>query len=353
MLRLAIAGIGVIARKYIRLICQGQVPGVQLCALCSRSAESLHAVVDEHPELKAVPAFTSYDELLAAHLADAVLITTPHGQHPAMALKAVNAGYHVLTEKPVGIHTEDVQKVLDALEGKPSLVVGVMYNRRRSPAYQKIHDLIADGFLGVPVRVSWILTNLYRPDCYYASATWRGTWAGEGGGVLINQASHQLDILQWLFGMPQSMLARWRTVDRAIEVENEAELLMDFPGGARGQFIVSAYEAPGTNRLELCGTKGRIVLTDDRELELTTLAQDARDFSRSCTLLFGAPGYTTEHSTFPAMEDGEQQAAMMRNFAAAVSGKEAVACTLSDGLNSLRMIRAAYESQRLGKTVSI
>lgn len=353
MLRLAIVGIGFIARKYIRLICQGQVPNVQICTLCSRSPENLQTVMDEHPELKTVPTFNSYDDMLDAHLADALLITTPHGQHPAMTLKAVNAGYHVLTEKPVGIYTEDVQKVLTALEDKPELVVGVMYNRRRSPAYQKAHDLIADGFLGTPVRVSWLLTNLYRSDCYYASASWRGTWAGEGGGVLINQASHQLDMLQWLFGLPQSMMARWRTVDRAIEVENEAELLMDFSGGARGQFIVSAYEAPGTNRLELCGTKGRIVLTDDRELELTTLDMDARDFARSCTLPFGAPSYTTEDITFPAMEDGDQQAAMMRNFAAAVSGTEPVACPLSDGLNSLRMIRAAYESQRLGKTVSI
>lgn len=353
MLKLAIAGIGSIAHQYIRLICDGQTPDVQITALCSRNPATLDEVRQLHPQLKDAAVFTDYAQLLRSGAAEAVLISTPHSQHPAMALSAVEAGLHVLTEKPVGIFPEDVEKVLRALETRPELKAGVLFNRRASTAFQKLHQLVQEGFVDEPVRVTWLLTNLYRSSFYYGSAPWRGTWEGEGGGVLINQAAHQLDLLQWLWGMPESLYARCSTVGREMEVENEAELLMTFPGGSHGQFIASAHEAPGSNRLELCGTKGRLVLTDDRELEMTTLAQDELIFSRQCTELFAKPASTTERLSFPPMADGAQQAATIQNFAEAVAGTAPLNCTLSDGLRSLKLIRAAYASQRSGAAVTL
>lgn len=227
MVRLGIAGIGTIAKDYIGLIAGGQVGGVKLTALCSRNRESARQM-DERYGLNS-RIFQDYGEMLRSGLVDGVLICTPHGQHPAMALQAVEAGIHVLVEKPAGILEEEVGAVLRALEQRPGLVCGVLYNRRASRAFRYVKGLVESGEIGELVRCTWIITDLYRTNAYYTSGSWRGTWRGEGGGLLMTQASHQLDLMQWICGMPSSVLARCSSVGRPIQVENEAELLLAYP----------------------------------------------------------------------------------------------------------------------------
>ncbi len=344
MLRLGFAGIGMIAKKYIGLICQGQVPGVEVAALCSRNPENMQEAI-RSCGLTGAAVFTDYSELLRSGTVDAVMICTPHGQHPSMTQAALEAGLHVLTEKPAGVWMEEVDRAVAALEQRPELVCGVMYNRRMSKAYRKVKSLIQEGFLGELVRATWLITTLYRPNAYYASGAWRGSWQGEGGGLLMTQVSHQLDLFQWLCGMPVSVLARWGAVNRPIEVENEAELFLTFANGAHGQFIASGHEQPGTDRLEICGTKGRIVITDGREVELCRLAQEEREFTVSCTEPFGTIPSTVEHLSFDDGANEIQQAAALANFAEAVAGHAPVMCSLQEGARSLQIIQAAYLSQ--------
>lgn len=192
MLRLGIAGIGAIAGDYIGLIVGGKVRDVALTALCSRNEAHIREAAQRHG-LQAA-AFTDYGAMLRSGQVDAILICTPHAQHPEMTRQALEAGLHVLVEKPVGIFADEVAEILPVLAERPELVCGVMYNRRAAQAYRHVKNLVQSGELGELVRCSWIITNLYRTEAYYTSGAWRGTWQGEGGGLLMTQASHQLDL---------------------------------------------------------------------------------------------------------------------------------------------------------------
>jgi UDP-N-acetyl-2-amino-2-deoxyglucuronate dehydrogenase len=211
MIKLGIAGIGVIANDYIGLISCGAVTDVRITALCSRNPANTARAIEKH-DLQQVAIFTDYQEMLTSGLIDAVLICTPHGEHPGMALQAIEQDLHILVEKPIGVDPSEVQTLIEQMAQKPNLVGGVLYNRRTASAYRKIKSLIQDGAMGELVRVTWLITNLYRTQAYYGTSPWRGTWQGEGGGLLMTQASHQIDLLQWLCGMPNSVQAQ---IDRS------------------------------------------------------------------------------------------------------------------------------------------
>lgn len=351
MLRLGIAGIGVIAGDYIGLIAGGRVQGLELTALCSRNEEHIQAVSERYG--LQVAAFTDYGEMLSSGAVDAVLICTPHGQHPSMARQALEAGLHVLVEKPVGIFADEVEELLDVLHSRSGLICGVLYNRRASQAYRYVHDLVQGGALGELVRATWIITDLYRTDAYYASGSWRGTWQGEGGGLLMTQASHQLDLMQWVCGMPASVLARCSTVERDIRVENEAELFLTYPNGAHGHFLASAHECPGTNLLEVCMTRGRVSIRNDSEVEILQLEEDERVFARTCPSSFGKVPGTAKTLTFDDSDNKVQQAATIENFARAVRSETDIQCSLEEGLRSLQIIHGAYLSHWLERTVPL
>lgn len=343
MLRLGLVGIGAIANDYIGLIVGGKVRDVELTALCSRNEAHIREAVQSYG-LQAA-AFTNYGAMLASGYVDAVLICTPHAQHPGMTRQALEAGLHVLVEKPVGIFADEVADILPMLEERPELVCGVMYNRRAARAYRYVKELFRGGALGELVRCSWIITNLYRTQAYYTSGAWRGTWRGEGGGLLMTQASHQLDLMQWICGMPSSVLARCSTVGRPIRVENEAELFLTFPNGAHGHFIASAHECPGTNLLEVCGTRGRVSVRDDGDVETVLLEEDERTFAKTCPAPFEQVPGTAERLRFDDRDNTVQQAATIQNFVSAVYGSEPVQCSLEEGLRSLQIIHGVYLSQ--------
>lgn len=353
MVRLGIAGIGIIARDYIDLIQTGAVEGAELTALCSRNQESMARLQGQYPGLERARCFTSYGELLSSGAVDGVVICTPHGLHPSMALQAVEAGLHVLVEKPVGIFADEVEGVLAALAQRPGLVCGVLYNRRASPAFRYAKELMERHAIGELVRATWIITNLYRPAAYYQTGSWRGAWASEGGGLLMTQASHQLDLMQWLCGMPAGVWARCSTVGRAICTENEAELCFTYANGAHGHFIASAHECPGRNLLEICGTLGRLTVRDDREVELYRLEEDEREFSQHCEHPFQQPSGTRETRTFDGSDNRGQQAATIQNFVQAAEGRVPIQCSLEEGLRSLQIIHGAYLSQWTGRDVPL
>lgn len=291
--------------------------------------------------------------MLKSGQVDAVLICTPHAQHPVMTRQALEAGLHVLVEKPVGIFAGEVADILPVLAERPELVCGVMYNRRAAQAYRYVRELTRSGALGELVRCTWIITNLYRTEVYYTASAWRGTWRGEGGGLLMTQASHQLDLMQWICGMPASVLARCSTVGRPIQVENEAELFLIFPNGAHGHFIASAHECPGANLLEICGTRGRVSVRDDNVVEVVRLVEDERTFAKSCPSPFEQVSGAVERLTFDDRDNKVQQAATIQNFTAAIRGAEPIQCSLEEGLRSLQIIHGAYLSYWLGRTVTL
>lgn len=187
----------------------------------------------------------------------------------------------------------------------------------------------------------------------YTSGAWRGIWQGEGGGLLMTQASHQLDLMQWICGMPVSVLARCSTIGRPIQVENEAELFLTYLNGAHGHFIASAHECPGTNLLEICGTRGRISVRDDSEVEIIRLEEDERTFARSCPSPFEQVSGTVERLTFDDRNNKAQQAATIQNFVAAAQGAGPIQCSLEEGLRSLQIIHGAYLSHWMGRTVTL
>ena len=353
MLRLGIAGIGLIAMDYLGLICGGKVPSVRVIAMSGRTHDGMNRAVAAYPALAEVKQFTDYHEMLTSGLIDAVMICTPHGQHPTMTLEALEQGLHVLVEKPVGINMEEVRQVEQMLDAHPELVCGVMYNRRNSQAYQKVRKLVEQGTIGELVRATWLITNLYRPCAYYKTSAWRGSWSSEGGGILMTQASHQLDLMQWICGMPVEVLARCSTVDRDLQVENEAEMFFTYANGAHGHFIASSHECPGTNRLEICGTAGRITVIEDAEVQVLRLAEDERGFARACPNPFDKVPSTLEVLTFEDSDNKVQQAAMIENFARAVAGAEPVQCPFRQGVHSLEIIQGAYLSSWSKKNCSL
>ncbi len=342
MVRLGIVGIGTIASDYIELIAQGKVRDMELAALCSRSEKKVMEL-KERFRLES-RYFSDYAQMLDSGCIDAVLICTPHGEHPRMAKMAAEAGIHILVEKPVGIYEEEVEDVLECLSRSPKLVCGVMYNRRASKAYRFVKQYLSEIGIGELVRCTWIITDLYRTEAYYASGSWRGSWGSEGGGILMTQASHQLDLMQWLCGMPAAVMARCSTVDRPIQVENEAELFLEYENGAHGHFLASAHECPGTNRLEICGTRGRITVTEDSQVEILRLDVDEREHAKQCRDSFAKIDGAVEQYTFDDSDNKIQQAATIQNFIDAVLGKADIQCSLKDGLGSLQIIHGAYVS---------
>ncbi|MBQ4131766.1 MAG: Gfo/Idh/MocA family oxidoreductase, partial [Clostridia bacterium] len=256
-LKVGIIGIGNMGSTHAKSIYEGNINRLKLVAVCDIDQNKLKLAKEQFPS---VLTYEDFNELLNSKEVDAVIIATPHFLHTEIAIKAFEAGLHVLTEKPAGVRASDVLKMNVAAE-KSNKVFGIMWNQRTNPLFQKAKELVENGTLGTMKRLVWIITNWYRTQNYYDSASWRATWSGEGGGVLLNQAPHNLDLWQWIFGMPDAIYAtcdvgKWHN----IEVEDDATIIGYYKNGATATFITSTGEYPGTNRLEISGSKGKMVL---------------------------------------------------------------------------------------------
>ena len=249
-IRFGIIGMGVQGSYYADILSgrRAQIPqpeGCALAAICSRSDKSREAA-----EL-GVPMFRDWRALLESGVCDAVILTVPHFQHHEIAIAALEKGIHVLCEKPAGVRASDVRKMLEA-EQRSTAKLGMFLQQRTIPLFSRVRGIIASGELGQLRRSNWIINTYWRPDSYYASATWRGTWKGEGGGILVNQLPHYLDLWLYLCGMPERVFARNRHgAYRDIAVENDVTVLAEYPGGATGVFVACTHDPMGTDRLEL------------------------------------------------------------------------------------------------------
>ncbi len=284
--RIGIVGLGNMGTGHASYLIEGQVIGGVLAAACDVRPERLSEAKAEWGDR--VKLFDSPEAMFRSGEVDGVIICTPHYEHPKQAIAAFDHGLHVLVEKPAGVYTKQVRAMNEAA-AKSGKVYGMMYNQRTNPLYQKLKELIASGELGEIRRTNWIITNWYRSQSYYNSGGWRATWAGEGGGVLINQDPHQLDLWQWTTGlMPKRIRAFCQFgKHRDIEVENDVTAYVEYENGASGVFVTSTYETPGTNRFEITGDRGKIVIENDnmtfwrlRELESEFNARNTEPFAQ-------------------------------------------------------------------------
>lgn len=344
--RLGIIGIGNMGSGHCDSILKGKVLGLELCAVADRREGRRIWAKETLPET--IEIFTEGDDLIALGKCDAVLIATPHYDHPRLVIKALEQGLHVLCEKPAGVYTKQVREMNKTAE-KYNLVFAMMFNQRTNHVYRKMHELVHGGELGAIKRVNWIITDWYRTQAYYDSGDWRATWEGEGGGVLLNQCPHNLDLLQWICGMPEKIMAvchngKWHD----IEVEDDVTAYLEYPNGATGVFITSTADAPGTNRFEIDLERGKLVCEDDK-LTLFKLKVSEREHCFSTDEGFNKPdGQYAELIT-----DGlnPQHIGVMKAFADKILYGLPLVAEGVEGINGLMLSNAMHLSSWLGKPV--
>jgi predicted dehydrogenase len=337
--RIGIIGIGNMGIEHAQNLFNGKVPGGTLSAICDNNPERLKWARQTFGDK--VHLFDNQDALFAAKAVDAILIVTPHYDHPRLAIKGFENGLHVLTEKPVGVYTKAVRE-MNAVALKSDRVFGIMYNQRTNPLYQKLKDLIDSGELGEIRRTNWIITNWYRSQSYYDSGKWRATWANEGGGILLNQDQHQLDLWQWTCGMPK----RVRTFcgfgkRRNIEAEDAATAYVEYENGATGVFITSVTEAPGTNRLEVSGDNGKIVIENEQLTFWRNRVPESK-FNAEFTGGFGKP--ECWKCEIPILGENTGRIGILKNWVEAILKGTKLLAPGIEGIRALTISNAMYLS---------
>ena len=306
-------------------------------AVCDNNPAKIEAVKNRQPKAELVY-FENYIEMLDSGLCDAILVEVPHYQHPEMVMECLKRGIHVICEKPAGVYTKQVREMNEAAKNSKALF-GMMFNQRTNCLYRKMREIIADGGIGELQRVTWIITDWFRTQQYYDSGSWRATWEGEGGGVLINQCPHQIDLVQWVVGeMPVSIngfcqYGRWHD----IEVEDEVTAYFRYKNGATGVFVTTTGETPGTNRFEVSGTLGKLVCEGGKLLWYKNNS-DSMEWSKTCPEGFKTPGF----EKIEVETDGlnEQHAGIVNNFTAAILGKAELFVSGTDGINGVELMNA-------------
>lgn len=353
MVKIGIVGIGSIAEDYISLFAQGLIRDAKITALASRNRVRLEDMVAKY-DLKETALFETLEEMLEGDLVDAVMITTPHTLHPAMTRKVLARDKHAMVDKPLGIFASEIEALTKEALLKPHLKTAVMFNYRSSDIYGKAKELIDSGELGQLRRVIWQVTNLYRSYGYYENSPWKGSYEKEGGGVLMNQAIHQLDTIIWMVGMPKEVVAFMKEgFHRPISTENDLLLHMFYENGATGQFITSTHESPGTNRLELSLDQGQIVIENDSTMRVTRLSVNEEDFARSGENPFLHVPAKSHELNFPKLPNKVLQERLINNFVQSVLGREEIICPFSEATKSVRVINATYLSAWKGQVVPV
>ena len=346
--RLGIIGVGNIGTGHVQNFLAGRCPEVRITCAADRRESRREWFKKNVP---GVPVFNEGEDLIASGLCDAVMVCVPHYQHPGLAISAMKHGLHTMVEKPAGVYTLQVSEMNAEAEKHPELTFGMMFNQRTNCVYRKMKEMLDNGELGEIKRMSWLITDWYRTQSYYDSGAWRATWAGEGGGVLLNQCPHQLDLLQWLFGLPVKVRAfchegKWHD----IEVEDDVTAYLEFENGATGIFVTTTGDAPGTNRLEVTGTKGKLVCENDT-LVFSKLKTDEREWCRTCPEGFKKP----EWETFNVETDGEnpQHPGVMNAFCGHILRGEELIANGAEGIRGLTLSNAMHLSAWTDSEVTV
>ena len=347
-IRLGVIGIGNMGSEHCRMILEGKCPEVTLTAVADLREDRREWARRHLPEGVAV--FGDGRELIRAGDCDAVLIAVPHFQHEEMSIAALQAGLHVLCEKPAAVRVSQVERMLRAAR-ESGKTLTFMFNQRTNCTYRAMKETLAGGKLGKIKRMNWIITDWYRTQRYYDSGSWRATWAGEGGGVLLNQCPHQLDLLIWLCGMPRAVTARcYEGKWHRIEVEDDVTVCLEFPEGATGVFVASTGDLPGTNRLEIDCEKGKMVC-ENGQVTVWELGESEREICFESD----NPWYRQEAKSYPLQTDGKnpQHCGVINAFAAHLLRGEKLTAEAEDGLRALQLSNAIHLSGWLGERVEI
>lgn len=346
--KLGIIGVGNMGSGHCGSILKGLVPEIELVAVADRRAQRREWAKETLPGT--VQIFEEGEDLIASGVCEAVLIATPHYQHPVLAKLAFAKGLHVMCEKPAGVFTKQVREMNEAAS-KADVTFAMMFNQRTNCVYRKMHEMIQGGELGEIMRVNWIITDWFRTQMYYDSGDWRGTWDGEGGGVLLNQCPHQLDLLQWICGMPESVQAfclegKWHN----IEVEDDVTAYLRYPNGATGIFITTTGETPGTNRFEVSLEGGKLIC-ENNKLILHKLSERATTFCAN-----SEQGFATPECTISEVEtdgDNPQHVGVLNAFAGNILHGTPLIADGQEGINGLMLSNAMHLSSWQKKPVML
>jgi predicted dehydrogenase len=349
--RIGIVGLGGMGRSHAAYLLKGEVPGATLAAVCDTSPDSLKWARANMPE--GLHTFESADALFKSKSVDAVMIATPHYYHPTLAIQAMKHGVHTLVEKPAGVYTKQVRE-MNELAAKSDVVFGIMFNQRTIEAHQKMKDIVESGELGAIKRTNYVITDWLRTQAYYDSGGWRATWEGEGGGVLLNQSPHNLDLWQWICGMPTRVRAFCGFGQyHNIEVEDNVTAYVEYANGATGVFITSTGEAPGTNNFEIVGDYGKLVLSRTKsgiDLTFWRTRENVSEFVRTCPQGFGKP--EVWRCELPA-GGGEGHKGITKNWVNAIRNGTPLLAKGEEGINGVALANAMLLSAWTDKWIDL
>ena len=333
--RVGIIGLGGMGSNHAGYLSRGEIPGARLAAVCDVEPARLQNVSEKYGE--DVQAFDSADALFEANCIDAVIVATPHYFHPPLVTQALERGYHAMSEKPAGVYTKQVRK-MNEVAAKSDRVFGVMFNQRTRGDHQKLKELVESGELGEIKRTIYIINDWFRAQSYYDSGGWRATWAGEGGGVLANQCPHNLDLWQWICGMPERVRAFCHFGKyHDIEVEDDVTAYAEYANGATGVFITSTGEAPGTNRLEISADNGKVVLESGKITFWRTRVPSSQ-FLKEWPNGFGSP--EVWKCEVPFRGGGEEHRGITKNWVQAIRQGMPLLASGDEGVRGVELANA-------------
>ncbi len=335
-IRIGLVGCGGMGKAHLSAI--KEIEDAVLVGVCDVNKEQADNTAKEYN----CKAFTDYKTFVTKDNIDAVLIATPHYYHPPIAIWAFEHDIHVLCEKPIAVHINDAISMIEAHKKHPELKFGIVFQRRLAPVWKQIKKMIDTGETGQIQRISWIVTTWYRTQSYYNQGGWRGTWKGEGGGVLMNQCPHQLDVFQWLFGMPEQVSAvcefgRYHDV----EVEDDITAIMKYSDGKSATFIATTGEFPGSNRLEIACDRGRILIDNERNITFDRTVEPVSEFTKTADS-WQVP--EVWNANVPIRGEDPGYKGVSKNFVRAIKGEEPIAAPGQEGINSLMLANAIVYS---------
>ncbi len=348
-IKLGIIGIGNMGTGHAKNILTGKCPEFELVAAADINPDRLAWAKESLS-----PDVTYFDDalkMLDSGLIEACMVCVPHYDHPKYAMECMKRGIHVMVEKPAGVYTKQVREMNEEAKKHPDVVFGMMFNQRTNCIYRKMRELVQSGKYGQLRRTNWIITNWYRPQCYYDSGNWRATWSGEGGGVLLNQCPHQLDLWQWICGMPVKVQSNMRFGQwHDIEVEDDVTTYVEYENGATGVFVTTTGDAHGTNRFEVQMDKARIIVEDDK-LSLLEYDVTEPEWTRTNDKPFATmPAHEVEVET-----DGQnpQHVGVVNAWGGAILRGEPLVAGGEEGIRGLTLSNAMHLSAFLGKPVTL
>ena len=358
-LRYGIIGVGRQGKVYVKFLLEGKVENAVVAAVCDIDPEVKKFVKKNYPN---IPFYEDYRDLVKSGYVDAIITTVPHYFHTEMGIYAIENGVNVLGEKPAGVYTKQVEELNKVAKENPNIKYGIMFNQRMNPLYQKLKEIVENGDIGEIRRTNWIITTWWRPQSYYNQSEWRATWKGEGGGVLVNQAPHQLDLFQWICGMPIKVYAKAKEgFQRDISVEDDVTALFEYENGAIGTFITCTHDILGTDRLEIRGDKGKIIVENSSKAIIKRLYKKEQELNNEMTmselqqLISGGKLDLIYNEEIIEMPDqwGVQHCLVMENFANHILNGEDLIADGVEGIKSVTLANAIQLSSWLGEEITI